>query len=184
VTTLYLQILGWVRLRPFMAACVAVIIGFGALDFYLWRAHREARQKHEDARMQGERLIRTLALRTRIDEDLAALRDALGRIEKSLVEEQSMEVNLGYFYSLEKTNRVRLVRLNQLSAPAPAAGVAYKVVPFSMHVTGSYRNNMSFLRALETGPRILRIRNCTFERVSAENAEVAVDLIVEILARS
>lgn len=134
--------------------------------------------------MQGERLIRTLTLRTRIDEDLAALKDALGRIEKSLVDEQSMEVNLGYFYSLEKTNRVRLVRLNQLAAQAVPAGVAFKVVPFSMHVTGSYRNNMSFLRALETGPRILRIRNCTFERVSAENTEVAVDLIVEILARS
>jgi Tfp pilus assembly protein PilO len=167
-----------------VATCLALTIGFGAVDFYLWRAHGEARQKHEEARAQGERLIRTLAQRTRIDEDLAALRDALGRIDKNLVDEQSMEVNLGYFYSLEKTNRVRLVRLNQLSAPAPAAGTAYKVVPFSMHVTGSYRNNMSFLRALETGPRILRIRNCTFDRVTPDATEVAVDLIVEILARS
>jgi hypothetical protein len=43
---------------------------------------------------------------------------------------------------------------------------------------------MGFLRALETGPRILRIRNCTFDRVTPDAAEVAIDLIVEILARS
>jgi Tfp pilus assembly protein PilO len=125
-----------------------------------------------------------LANRPRIERDLTALRDALGHIDRNLLEEQSMEVNLGYFYRLEKATRVRLVRLNQLAAPPPAAGGSYKVIPFAMFVTGSYRNNMNFLRSLETGTRILRIRNCTFERLSADSSEVSIDLIVEVLART
>jgi Tfp pilus assembly protein PilO len=167
-----------------VASCVGLTVALGVTNFHLWRGRQEAVLRHEDARGQGERLIRTLALRPRIEKDIAELREALAQIEKNLVDEQSMEVNLGYFYRLEKATRVRLVRLNQLSAVAPPPGSAFKVIPFSMHVTGSYRNNMNFLRSLETGPRILRIRNCSFERVSADSTEVAVDLTVEILART
>ena len=95
-----------------------------------------------------------------------------------------MEVNLGYFYRVEKSTRVRLVRLNQLVSPAPAGSNPFKVVPFSMQVSGSYRNNMAFLRALECGPRILRIRNCSFERPTGETADFVLELTVDVIAKA
>jgi Tfp pilus assembly protein PilO len=178
------QFVIWFRMRPLTIAAIVFTLLIAAANVFLWHGRDDAAQKLAQVRGEAEQLVRTLAHRPRIERDLAALRDALAYIDKNLVDEQSMEVNLGYFYRLEKATRVRLVRLNQLAAPVPAAGVLYKVIPFSMHVTGSYRNNMNFLRSLETGPRMLRVRNCTFERAGGDNNEVTIDLTVEVLART
>jgi hypothetical protein len=178
------QLLIWIRLRPYVAGAVAFTVLLVTANVLLWHARQEEALQLGSARGEAETLVRTLANRPRIEREIAALRDALTHIDKNLVDEQSMEVNLGYFYRLELATRVRLVRLIQLAAPPPAAGASYKVIPFTMLVTGSYRNNMNFLRSLETGPNLLRIRNCTFARVSADSSEVTIDLTVEILART
>lgn len=170
-------------MRPLVAGCVALIVLGAVANVLLWRSRQTAAQRHENARREGEALIRTLSNRPRIDADLAALRSALAEIDRNLADEQSMEVNLGYFYRLERNARVRLARLNQLAAPASPSSEVYKSVPFSMQVTGSYRNNLNFLRALETGPRLLRVRHCSFERLSGDNADVTVDLTVDVLTR-
>jgi Tfp pilus assembly protein PilO len=183
MNSLMLQFLTWIRVRPLMAGSLILTSLLAVANVFLWRGRQDAAQQLGEARQQGERLVRSLTNRPRIDKDLAAVRDALAQIDKNLVDERSMEVNLGYFYRLEKATRVRLMQLNQLGAPPPVAGSAYKVIPFSMHVTGSYRNNMNFLRSLETGPRILRIRSCSFDRVAVGSSEVTIDLTVEVLGR-
>src|SRR4051794_29559797 len=113
------QFLTWIRLRPLVTVGLALTAVLAMANVFLWRGRQEAAQQLGEARGQGERLVRTLTNRPRIERDLAALHDALAQIDKNLVDEQSMEVNLGYFYRLEKATRVRLVRLNQLTAPPP-----------------------------------------------------------------
>jgi Tfp pilus assembly protein PilO len=166
-----------------VVACLALTLLLAAANLLLWQGRKASAQEHETVKRQGEMLIRSLAERPGVDADLTALEAALAQIDRNLIEEQSMEVNLGYFYKLEKATRVRLTRLNQLAAPAPAKDAPFKAVPFSMQVAGSYRNSMNFLRSLETGPCILRVRNCSFERNSSEANDVVVDLTVEILAQ-
>jgi Tfp pilus assembly protein PilO len=79
---------------------------------------------------------------------------------------------------------VRILRLNQL-APLPLPEKKpLKAVPFSMQISGAYRNVMTFVRALETGSRIVRIRSSSFERASNDASEYLVDLTVEALAKS
>lgn len=170
-------------MHAFVIGCLALSVLLGVGNVWLWHGRKAAAQEHATVKQYGEMLIRSLGERSGVDADLAALEAALAQIEENLVEEQSMEVNLGYFYKLEKVTRVRLTRLNQLAAPAPAKGAPFKAVPFSLHVVGSYRNSMNFLRALETGPSILRVRNCGFERNATESSDVIVELTVEILAR-
>jgi Tfp pilus assembly protein PilO len=153
------------------------------VNYFLWRSRQTAEKLHADLKRQGEAMIVALNTRAGINADLNALEEAVAQIERDLIAEESMEVNLGYFYKLERATRVRLVRLNQLAAPVTAGGALYKAVPFSMQVVGSYRNNMNFLRSLETGPCILRVRNCSFERSSSESGEMVLDLFVDILAR-
>jgi Tfp pilus assembly protein PilO len=136
-----------------------------------------------NVRQKGEFIARALAGRPRVEADLDTLTEALAQIEGNLLDEASMEVNLGYFYKLEKTTRVHLIRLNQLVATTPGAGNSFKAVPFAMQVSGSYRNSMAFLRALETGPRILRVRNASFER-GAETNEFLMDLTVDVIAKT
>jgi Tfp pilus assembly protein PilO len=174
----------YVRHRPLVTGCFVLSVLLGTASYFLWEQRAVIARQHEEARRNGEFMLQALKNRTKIESDLAALREAMAQIDGNLLEEQSMEVNLGYFYRFEKMTRVRLARLNQLATPAPVAGAKFKAVPFSMQVTGTYRNNMSFLRALETGPRIVRIRNCSFERPSETSTELVMDLIVEVLAKS
>lgn len=177
------QFIAIVRVRPLISACLALTLLCGGANFFLWQTRHDVTLRNENVRQKGEFMVKALENRPRIDADLEALRDGIARIEESLLDEASMEVNLGYFYRVEKTTRVRLVRLNQLASTPPAAGSPFKAVPFSMQVTGSYRNNLAFLRALETGPRILRIRNCSLER-GADNSEFLLDLTVDVIAKA
>ena len=179
----FAQLFAAIRLRPGFYGCLCLAAVLGAVNYPLWQRRIVAAREHETVRKKGEFMLHALANRTQFDADLVALRDALGQIEQHLVDERSMEVNLGYFYKLERTSRVRLVRLNQLVATAPPPGSPFKAVPFSMHVTGSYRNSMAFLRALETGPRILRVRGCSLERNTPDNGDLVLDLTVDVLAK-
>ena len=176
------QLFAAMRVRPMLTLCIVLTVILAGVNYPLWQRRIEATREHETMRQKGEFMLHALANRQRIETDLAALRDALGQIEQHLVDERSMEVNLGYFYKLERMSRVRLTRLNQLVALPPPPGSPFKAVPFSMHVSGSYRNSMAFLRALETGPRILRVRSLSLER-SATDQDLIFDLTVDVLAK-
>lgn len=178
------HLLGFVRRRPIVAGCFVLAVLLGVANYFLWRQRESITRRHDEARRKGEFMLQALTGRSRIDADLNALREAMSQIEGNLLDERSMEVNLGYFYKFERLTRVRLVRLNQLAALPPVAGSRFKTVPFSMQVTGSYRNALGFLRALESGPRILRVRNCSFERGSVENGDLTLEITVEVLAKS
>jgi Tfp pilus assembly protein PilO len=155
-----------------------------AANFPLRGLRHAAVVEHDAVRRKGELMLRSMSNRGQIKQDLGVLEPAIAQIQRNLLDEQSMEVNLGYFYKLERPAHVRLVRLNQLIPPPTTTRSEFKVVPFSMQVVGSYRNTMSFLRSLETGTRILRIRNCTFERGVNDSSDLTLDLTVEVLARS
>lgn len=177
------SLIALIRARPLITTCVVLTLLLAVANYFLWQSRLEASMRHVNVRQKGEFMVKALENRPVIDADLEVLQEGIARIEDTLLDEVSMEVNLGYFYRLEKLTRVRLTRLNQLgSTPAPA-GSPFKAVPFSMQLSGSYRNNMAFLRALETGPRILRIRNCSFEHGAGAN-EFFVDLTVEVIAKA
>jgi hypothetical protein len=178
------QFAAWLRERPFFATGVLLIALLASVQYPLWQRRQAATHQHDEMRRNGEFMLHALATRGRIESDLGALRPALAQIQGELIDEQSMEVNLGYFYRLERAARVRLLRLNQLVSLPPPTGSPFKAVPFSMQLTGSYRNAIGFIRALETGPRILRVRNCTLERAGPAGADVIFDLTVDVLGKT
>src|SRR3954466_10570697 len=96
------QIIGWIRDRPFITAGVTLIVALGALQVPLWERRVAVTTQHEEMRRNGEFMLHALTTRTQIEHDLAALRHALAQINAQLIDEQSMEVNLGYFYRLER----------------------------------------------------------------------------------
>lgn len=171
------------RNRPVVAACFVLAFALGIANYFLWQQREAAVRQHADVRQKGEFMLRSLTDRTRIEADLGALETAMAQIEENVIDEPSMEVNLGYFYRLERTNRVRLGRLHQLSANPTAEGAKFKAVPFSMQVIGSYGNTMAFLRALETGPRVLRIRHSDFQRGEEGDPDLTLDLTVDVLSK-
>ncbi len=170
------------RLRPFVAACFVLALALGVANYFLWRQHKASTLRHVEALRNGEFMVHALTGRYKINAELETLSAGIQHIDDNLVDEHSMEVNLGYFYRFERMTRVHLVRLDQLAVPLPPAGARFKVVPFSMQVSGSYLSCLNFLRALENGPRVLRIRNSTFERATETSGDLLLSLNVDALA--
>ena len=176
----------WIRMRerPLVTCCLVIAVLAAVANLFLWRDRRQAGIEHEDARRRGQTMLAALAGRERIEADRAALGEALAAVDRHLATEDSMEANLGYFYRLEKVARVRLGRVDQLAAAPVPAGSAYQAVPVSLQLTGTYRQVLGFLRELEAGPRILRVREFRFERTDdATDGDLYAQLTVEMLAR-
>jgi Tfp pilus assembly protein PilO len=176
------QFLASAMRRPIVAGLIAISVVLGVANYFLWQQREVVTRHHEEVRSKGESMARALTDQTRIKADLAALQDALDQIDRNLVVEGEMEVNLGYFYKMERLSRVRLSQLNQLSTQPPVEGNPFKAVPFSFRVSGSYIQIMNFLHQLETGPRLLRIRTYSFVRGDAKTKSLDLDLTVELLA--
>ena len=177
------QLLAGALRRPIVSLLLVISVALGIANYFLWQQREAVTRQHEEVRSKGEAMAKALTDQTRIKADLAALQEALAQIDRNLVVEGEMEVNLGYFYKMERLSRVRLSQLNQLSSQPPAEGNPFKAVPFSLRVTGSYTQIMSFLRQLETGPRLLRVRTYSFARGDAKTKALDLDLTVELLAK-
>lgn len=176
------QFLAAARRRPVVTVLTTLTVVLAGVNYFLWQQRQAIVVHHEEIRQKGEAMRRALTDQTRIKADLASLQEALAQIDRNLVVEGEMEVNLGYFYKMERLSRVRLSQLNQLSPPPNPDANPFKAVPFSMRVTGSFTQIMSFLRQLETGPRLLRIRSYNFARGDGKTKNLDLDLTVELLA--
>jgi len=177
------QFLAVVARRPIVALLVLLALALGGLNYFLWQQRQAVTARHEEVRRKGEAMLRALTDQARIKAELAALQEALGQIDRNLVVEGEMEVNLGYFYKMERLSRVRLSQLNQLSAPPPTEANPFKAIPFSLRVTGSYTQIMNFIHQIETGPRLARIRSFSFVRAGeTKGKNLDLDLTVELLA--
>ena len=174
---------GAARRRPLTSIGLALTVVLGAADYYLWHVRTAITRRHEEIWERGVATLGTLVDRPRINADVARLQQALDVIDRNLVVEADMEVNLGYFFRLEKLSHVRLSQLNQLSSPPSPEGNPFRAVPISFRAAGSYAQLMNFLRQLETGPRILTVRTFSFSRGDPKTETMFLDLSVDMLGR-
>jgi len=152
----------------------------GVANYFLWQRQQTLNSQHEEVRRSGEKMFSALSGHSRIVAQLTATDEAIKQIDLNLMSENDLAENLGYFYQMETLTRVRLTQLQQLSAP-PSDGATYKAIPFSLRVTGSYPQLIAFIRELESGPRLLRIKTFDFSRGDAKSNTIALGLTVEVL---
>lgn len=181
--TLLAQLWAAMRLHPGITACLLVSLLAGFANYPLWRQRQAVTRQHAEVRLRGETMLDALNNRSRITADLSTLAEAQEVIDRNLISEHGMEENLGYFYRLEKLNRVRLSRIDQMGTPTVEAESPFKTVPISLQASGTYRNLLGFMRDLETGPRILRTRSYRLERTEPNGGELVLLLTVDLLAR-
>ena len=174
------QLLAFARRSPFLVFCVTLFLLLSIANYFLWQRQQAITVRYEEVQRNGETMFSALSSHSRVVTQLTTVEEALKRIDENLVVETDLAENLGYFYQMETLSRVRLTQLNQLSSQ-PADGAPYKAIPFSLRVTGSYPQLISFVRELESGPRILRIRNFDFGRGDAKSNTIGLGLTVEVL---
>lgn len=183
MSILLAQFWALVRTHPVISLTILLAAVVGGANFPLWEKRQEITREHDEVRRRGQAMLVALTDRTRIERDVALLAEAGEVIDHNLVSEENMEVNLGYFYRLEKLTRVQLGRIDQLGSIPPETGSAFRTVPISLQLSGSYRNLLAFVRELENGPRILRLRNYRVERADSSGNELSMNLMVELLAK-
>ena len=169
-----------IRRSPLASISLILLPILAVANYFLWDRQQVLTQQHTEVRRSGEAVMLSLVGQARISAQLASVKDALAYLDKNLVVESDLE-NSNYFYQMETLSHVRLGRLNQLSSQPAEDGNPYKAIPFSLRATGSFTQLMNFLRAIESGPRLLRIRSFAFSRNDAKTNGLALELTVELL---
>lgn len=169
------------RRNPIAFVCVVLLVILGGADWFLWKRWGRLAVESERTRHEGEAMLLSLSNHPRIQAQSAEATRALAYIDEHLAAEADLAGNLDYFYQIEKTTRVRLTNLSQLSSQPPADQDAFIAIPFSLRLNGSYLQILTYLHALETGPRVVRIKNYRFSQASAD--ALTADITVEMLGR-
>jgi Tfp pilus assembly protein PilO len=177
------RFLAFVRSYPFLVICLVLSAGLGGTSYYLWKNQSKLAGTHDSTRRRGEDMLLSLSGLSRVTSELTTVKEALDFIEQNLIREGDLAENLGYFYQIETISRVRIQNLGQLSSQNPPEGVPYRVVPFTIRATGSYRQVLRFIRELETGPRLCRVTTYTLHGGGSNESPVQVDLSLEMLAK-
>lgn len=159
-----------------------VLLGIG--DYFLWQRREGLAGTYDRTRQEGEAMFSALNGHTRILAQLATVNEALTYIDGNLPAETDLAGNLDYFYQIEKITKIRLAGLSQLSSQPGGPDAPFRAIPFSLRLAGPYNQIMAFLHALETGPRLIRVKNYRFVQTDPGAVDgLSLDLTVEMLGR-
>lgn len=167
----------------FSTVCTGLSVLLLVIATFLWLDQRNLTQRLQIRTAQGEAVLAALAAGPALRDSLASVRATTARINENLVHEPNLAENLWYFYNLEESTRVRLRDLNQLTSQAVSGDASYKLVPYTLRVTGSFAQIMSFLQNLETGPKLGQIRSFSLSRLDNEGVNVALQVDLALLGK-
>ncbi len=178
------QFLSLARRYPLAVICLTVFLFLGTADYFLWKRRDQLVERDERTRLEGESMLLSLNGQARILAQSATIDEALAYIGKNLVVETDLAGNLDYFYQIEKIAKIRLTSLSQLSSQPSGDEEAYRAIPFSLRLNGPYPQILAYLHALETGPRLLRVKSYRFSQTDPTAADgLSLDLTIEMLGR-
>lgn len=108
---------------------------------------------------EGQRILDNVRDGSNLAEQVDTLAAAVRELESRLIRGSERAANLQYFYRLESDTGVKEINL-QPAAAAPVRGAPktlYTGVGFTVSVQGDYRQILSFIGRLESGPHFYRL---------------------------
>ena len=184
MSALLQQLLALARRYPVAVISLILIVLFGVSDYFLWKRRDELAENYEHKRQEGEAMILSLNGQPRITAQSVILEEALAYIDKNLASEADLAGNLDYFYQIAKTTKIRLASPSQLSSQPTSEEEAYHTIPFSLRLIGAYPQILEYLHQLETGPRLVRVKNYRLAQTDSAAVDgLSLDLTVEVLGR-
>ncbi|MDO8541677.1 MAG: type 4a pilus biogenesis protein PilO [Opitutaceae bacterium] len=171
------------RRYPYGAVCVVLALALGATAWFLSGWIEELKVTHQEKVREGEAMLALLVGGSVQRQELAAAREITHRIEENLVVESNLAENTWYFFKLEEQTKARLPELHQLSSPITDKSPLFKRIPYTLRVVGTHEQVASFMRALETGPRLVNITSFSLGKVDPSGAQLSLDLTLELLGK-
>ncbi len=177
------DILDFVRRWPYCVACGALTVVLGAGSWYLHAESTRLEIVLRDRGKEGEAMLSQLIGGSTLRQELAEAKAVGKRIDENLVVEANLAENSGYFYQIEEQTKAHLPDFHQVSSPNTDKSTLFRRVPYGLRVTGTYEQVVSFLLALETGPRLVKITTFTLARLDPAGRTVSLDLNIELLGK-
>jgi Tfp pilus assembly protein PilO len=176
------QLLALARENPFVTVCLIAILLAGNISVYYGRKNAELERIQTRLRNDGEAANRTINASTLLRSEARLIDAALKEIDASLVTEDNLAENLGYFYIIEDQTQAHIGELRQNpSLPNETEG-KYKTVPVTLTVKGSYSQVFDLLHKVETGSRLIKISSFTIHRSQPTGDAVTLAMELNMLA--
>lgn len=180
---MFTSLLSLVRRQPFITTCIAITVLACAGAAWMLQTAAGYDTELEHLTDDGSSILNLIATRSVLERELDLVRLAVNRTEDNLVVEDNLAENLWYFYSIESRTQTRLTDLRQLDSPPPAANALYRRIPYELRVTGEFVRVSEFLRQLEIGPRLMRVRDFSLRRDQGGRPNLTLDLSIDLLGR-
>lgn len=172
-------------LRRYIFSAVCCVLSL-LLIAAIWILHEDLdtlETLNRERTQEGQAMLSTLVTGPLIRQELAHAHETVQRIESNLIIESKLEDNVGYFYRIQSRTKAKVVSLRQQSSSTASDNSDYKVVPFTLHLSGSYEQISSYLIALETGPKLVQVRSFSFKQLESTAGTLALNLEINLLGK-
>jgi len=176
------QLLALAKEHLFVTVCLIIFLVAGNVSLFLNQKNSEMEIVQSRLRKEGDSANRIVASAAILRSDGQLIENALKEIDASLVTEDNLADNLGYFYLIEEQTQAHIGELHQNPSLASEAEGKYKTVPVSLTVKGTYAQAFDFLHKVETGARLIKITSFTIHRSQPTGDAVTLALDLNMLA--
>ena len=177
------QLYGLVRRNLFSAACCILSLLLAGTIWALRMDVHSLEIVNRECSQEFAAMLSTLTAGPVVRSELSRAQDIVQRIEGNLVVEKNLADNLWYFYKIDPESKDILTTLRPMNSEAAAEDSEYKLVPFSLSLTGTYEQVATYLLQVETGPRLARIKSFSFRRQQLGSNNITFNLEVRLLGR-
>lgn len=177
------SLFGVFRRNLFCTICTltSILLGIG-----LWVLHLDIKTREIENRelsQDGAAMNSTLVTGPLIKQELARAQEIVQRIESNLAIEKNLPDNHWYFYKIDPDSKDILTNLRDLNPEPAPEDSEYKMISFSLQLTGTYVQVANYLLQLETGPRLIQIKAFSFRRQRQGAPSLTLNLDIRVLAR-
>ncbi|MEO7412739.1 MAG: hypothetical protein ABIZ81_05220 [Opitutaceae bacterium] len=177
------EFLGSMKRNPISIGCAVLSLLLVGTVYFRWDNATELEAELDRKTTEADKLALNLKNAAQLKEQLDALVAAEKTIEARMIRAQEIPTNLQYFYQLETDTGVKLLdgSLRQSIGSKKDAKGAYQPTVFSMSVQGNYRQLLTFLRRLESGPRYSRVMSASCSSTPERGQNLVLSFNLELL---
>ena len=163
-------LIGFVRKHPIGVGCGAIALVMLVLTFTRSGSLDTLETELMERQDQSNRLKNNLRYSAGLDEQLAALQQAVAVVESKTINPGALATNLQFFYRLEQELGVTMVDLRQGVVLESNEQREYLTVPYTVSVEGTYLQILDFLQHLEEGGRIVKFETANISSSGSAEA--------------
>ena len=176
------ELIALAKKQPIGVACGVICVICAGLIYFRSGKIEENQAAYEAKSAEAATIVTNVLNSAKLPEQVAELQGLSKEMVGRLIRAGQLAGNLQYFYKLEAETEVKLLDVRQGDMPKSAK--SYTGIPFNVAVQGSFKQVLSFLQKLETGPHFCHFKSANFLKAagaSTDSSSISLSLNLEFL---